>query len=161
MDGRFFRVTLLRDGRFAEFTRLAAGLSRAQFDELSGFVETHVDGELPPEIQPPPQPARFLWLARAMTLGTVAIEGAIAVAFLWPFGGLVHRARDALLLLFCTTVYAVATVEGFAWMLLAMGVAQLEPARRTTRVLYLAVYALVLLHKQVNFPRVAARWLGV
>jgi hypothetical protein len=152
---------MLRDHRFADFTRLAGGLSQAQFDELVGWVELHVDGELPPEIEPPAQPARFVWLARAMTVGTVVIEGAIALAFLWPFGGLVHRARDALLLLFCTTVYAVATVEGFAWMLLAMGVAQLEPARRTTRVLYLVVYALVLLHKQANFPRLAARWLGV
>jgi hypothetical protein len=160
MDGRFFRVTLLLDPRFEDFTRVAGGISPLHLDVFKSYLRLHVDGPLLEPLEAPPQPARFVLLAQAMTLGTVAIEGAIAAAFLWPFGGLVARARHALLLLFCTTVYAVATVEGFAWLLLAMGVSQCEPERRRTRLLYIAVFALVIVHKEVPWARMAAGLAG-
>ena len=84
-----------------------------------------------------------------MTWWTVFLEGAVAVAFLWPLERGVSRGRDALLLLFCVTTYAVAPVEGFGWLLIAMGVAQCAPERRRTRLLYLAVFALVLFYRDV------------
>jgi len=97
----------------------------------------------------PAVPPRLLAVARAMAAGTVAIEAAIAVVFLLPLGWRIARMRDALLLVFCATTYALAPVAGFGWLLLSIGVAQLEPARRRTRATYLVAFALVL---------VEARW---
>lgn len=60
-------------------------------------------------------PPRLATVARAMALATVAIEGAIAVAFLLPLGWGIAGIRHALLLLFCATTNALAPVAGFGW----------------------------------------------
>jgi hypothetical protein len=147
LDGRFFRVTLLTDPRFAGFAQLAGGVLPEQFEELRAFVKQHVDGQLFAPSVFPAEPPQFLQLARFMTWWTVAIEGAIALTFLWPMGRGLSKARDAILLTFCVTTYAVATVAGFGWLLLALGVAQCEPERRKTQLLYLAVFALILFYR--------------
>jgi hypothetical protein len=95
-----------------------------------------------------------------MTLFTVAIEALLAVAFLWTPDRGVSRIRDASLLVFCATTYTVATVEGFGWLLIAMGVAQCAPGRSGTRTLYLAAYALVLFHREVPWLRMLADSVG-
>jgi hypothetical protein len=149
LDGRFFRVTLLTDPRFSGFAQLAGGLLPEQFEELRAFVKQHVDGQL---IEPsflPAEPPRFILLAACMTWWTVAIEGAVALAFLWPVGRGLSKMRDAILLTFCVTTYAVATVAGFGWLLLALGVAQCEPGRRKTQISYLIVFALILFYRDV------------
>jgi hypothetical protein len=40
-------------------------------------------------------------------------------------------------------------VEGFGWLLMAMGVAQCEPVRKRTRLFYLAIFGLVLFYREV------------
>ena len=97
----------------------------------------------------PALPAALDSFARIATAATGAIEAAVDLAFLWPLGRGPSRARDALLLGFAATTYAVATVEGFAWLLLAMGTAQCEPDRHRTRLAYLGVYALVLVYREL------------
>ncbi len=149
LDGRFFRVLMLTDPRFAGFARLAGGLAPDLLESLRGFVTQHVDGQFVAGFDAPQEPARFLWLAHCMTWWTVLLEGAVAVVFLWPLERGVSRGRDALLLLFCVTTYAVAPIEGFGWLLIAMGVAQCAPERRRTRLLYLAVFALILFYRDV------------
>ncbi|HJY83985.1 MAG TPA: hypothetical protein VKK81_23230 [Candidatus Binatia bacterium] len=149
LDGRFFRVLLLTDLRFAEFAQLAGGLTLDSLESLREFVTQHVDGQLFAVLNPPREPARFLWLARCMTWWTVILEGAIAIVFLWPAKQRLSTLRDALLLTFCATVYAVAPVEGFGWLLIALGVAQCDPARRRPRFLYLAVFALILFYREI------------
>jgi hypothetical protein len=161
MDGRFFRVTLLTDERFADFSRVVGGLSQDQYDELSAFVTAHVDESLPPGIEPPVEPERFRRLALFLTHGTWLLEGAVGLTFLWPRRDRVSWLRDPMLLLFCSTVYAVATVEGFAYELLAMGVAQCDPRQRAMRVLYLVAYLAVVVHKMMPWHAIAARALGV
>jgi hypothetical protein len=84
-----------------------------------------------------------------MTWWTVAVEGAVALTFLWPVGRGLSKVRDATLLTFCVTTYAVATVAGFGWLLLALGIAQCQPERRTTQLCYLAVFVLILFYRQV------------
>jgi hypothetical protein len=147
LDSRFFRITLLTDPRFAGFAQLAGGLLPEQFEELRVFVKQHVDGQLFEPSVLPAEPLRFLQLARFMTWWTVAIEGAIALTFLWPVGRGLSKVRDAVLLTFCVTTYAVATVAGFGWLLLALGSAQCEPERRKTQLLYLLVFALILFYR--------------
>jgi hypothetical protein len=149
LDGRFFLVTLVDDGRFEDFALLATGMEWEQLAALRDLVREHQDGLRPPGTEDPAVPARLVALARVLTASAAALEGAIAAAFLLPLGRRLSPVRDALLLLFCATTYAVANVASFGWLLLAMGVAQCEPGRGRTRGAYLAVYALVLF---------AARW---
>jgi hypothetical protein len=149
LDGRFFRVTMLTDPRFAGFIQLVGGLMPERLDELRAFVKQHVDGQLFEPSFLPAEPPRFLLLAAYMTWWTVAIEGAIALTFLWPVGRGLSKVRDAILLTFCVTTYAIATVAGFGWLLLALGIAQCQPERRTTQLFYLAVFVLILFYREV------------
>lgn len=148
LDGRFFRVTMLIDSRFTSFVQLAGGLTPDQLESFRGFLTQHVDGQLLEPLEVPLEPARFIWLAQFMTRWTVLLEGAVAIAFLWPGNRGLAKLRDALLLVFCATTYAVAPVEGFGWLLVAMGIAQCGPARRKTQLLYLVVFALIFFYRE-------------
>jgi hypothetical protein len=147
LDGRFFRVALLTDPRFEDLARLVGGLGPESLAELREFLRQHVDGPPLMGTPVPPELSRLASVAHGLTLWTAALETAVAAAFLWPRGRGLSRVRDALLLLFCATTYAIATVEGFAWLLLAMGVAQCE--RGATRLAYLVVFFLVLVYREV------------
>ena len=96
---------------------------------------------------------RFRAWTWGATLWTLAIEGALAVAFLAP-AWITKRFRDPLLLTFCAVTYAFAPVGGVAWLLLSMGLAQAQPARGTTAA-YLGVALLVLVYDQDPW-----RWLA-
>jgi hypothetical protein len=143
-DGRFFRVSLVDDSRFEDFTRLAAGLDPDELDLLRGLVKEHHDGIHVPAPGAPAPPARLLAVADALTASTIAIELAVAAAFLAPLGSFVSRARHVLLAVFCAATYALAPVAGFGWLLLSMGVAQAEPEKERTRLVYLVAFAVVL-----------------
>lgn len=52
----------------------------------------------------------------------------------------------------CTVTYAVATVDGFGWLLLAMGAAQCRLEQRRTRLAYVAVFVLILLYREIPRP---------
>jgi hypothetical protein len=149
LDGRFFLVTLIDDARLEAFTKLAADLDGGEISALRDLVREHTDGIRPPAASDPELPARLVLLARALTLSLLALEAVVAAAFLCPAARRLARARDAVLLVFCTAVYALAPVEGFAWLLLAMGVASCETTGPRTRRAYVLVFAFVLL---------AARW---
>lgn len=143
LDGTFMRVTLVHDRRMEGAARVAAGLAPEDLGALRARVERHADVSLgaPPA---PPAPARLGRVADAATWWTAALEAAAAAAFLWP-GRSTAALRDPLLLLFCVTTYAVAPVQGFGWLLLALGVAQC-PARGELRLAYLGAFGLVILY---------------
>ena len=84
-----------------------------------------------------------------MTFWTVGIEGFVALTFLWPCDRGPSRLRDAGLLVFCATTFAAATVAGFGWLLIAMGIAQCAPAKTGPRLGYLGAFALILVHREV------------
>lgn len=147
LDGRFFGVLLLTDRRFESFARIAGGLTPELLESLRAFVTQHVDGPFLATLGAPQAPSRFLWLTYLMTWWTVLLEGAIAVTFLWPLTHRMAQRRDTLLLLFCVTTYAVAPVEGFGWLLIAMGIAQCDSAQRKTRLLYLAAFFLIVFYR--------------
>jgi hypothetical protein len=144
VDGRFFRVTLLDDERMEGLARLAGGLDEDAFLALRALVREHADGAFVPWAEMPAEPPRFRTLAHALTGATLAAEGALAAAFLAPLPARFALARHGLLLGFCAGAYALAPVAGFGWLLLSMGVAQLDPDRRRLRVAYLAAFAFVL-----------------
>lgn len=144
LDGGFFRVTLVDDPRFADFTRLAAGLDAETFDGLRALVSEHQDGLFIPRPELPVPPKRLLAVADALTASTLAVEAAVAIAFLAPLGWRIARARHVLLAVFCATTYALAPVAGFGWLLLSMGVAACEPQRERMRSVYLVAFVVVL-----------------
>jgi hypothetical protein len=144
LDGRFFRVTLVEDERLECVASALGGIDPEALQARRAFVAQHVDGVglLGPV---PEETARLRRLAVAATWLTLAVEAAVAIAFLAPLG---RRAwlRHALLLLFCATTYAIAPVAGFGWLLLAMGAAHCEPGARRLRLAYVAVFALLILY---------------
>jgi hypothetical protein len=148
---KVFRVLLLTDRRFESFAQVAGGLTPELLESLRAFVTQHVHGPLFAASDAPQEPTRFLWLTYLMTWWTVLLESAVAVTFLWPCERGMAQWRNATLLLFCATIYAVAPVEGFGWLLIAMGVAQCDPARRKTCLLYLVVFLLIIFYRDAQW----------
>jgi len=149
MDGTFFHVTLLVDPRFEGFTRLIGGLSIDQIEAARVALGRHADGGTLDAVAAATPSARFEWLAFAVTRWTIAIEGAVFVAFCWRRDRGISKLRNALLIVFCATTYAVATVDGFGWLLIAMGLAGCKVERTRTRVALLATFALILFYREV------------
>ena len=158
-DGRFFRVTLLTDERFADAARLVGGLSPAQLDENRRFLTPPPAGaELlrPPRLVEPPRLRAFAWAA---TWCGLALEAVVAAAFLLPGGSGLGRLRHVILLAFCAVTYAVAPVAGFGWLLLVMGLATAEPTDRLLVRAYVAAFLLVLVYSEVPWAGAALQWL--
>jgi len=159
VDGRFFRVTLLTDARFEQLAVLAGGMSFEEWERNDLAVDEllrSAPAEAGIELVEPPGIRR---LAAALTLFTGAIEAALAVAFLWPPGRGPSRWRHPLLLTFAASTFSFATVRGFGWLLMSLGVAQCAPEARRTRAAYLAVFALVALYHAVPWARPLIHWL--
>jgi hypothetical protein len=154
MDARFFRVTFILDERFEGFARLAGGLGLDQLLALREILDQHVDGANLAEALPLDQTKRFLWLAHFTTYWTVLIEGLLALAFFWPVNRGLSKLRDLLLICFCVTTYAVATVEGFGWLLIAMGIAQCDSTRWRLRLGYLGAFVLILFYREVPWAEI-------
>jgi hypothetical protein len=138
-DGTFLRVTLLADPRLGALAPLATGLAPDELPTWRDWISGHAIVSEPPG----PLPARLRVVAGLATAWTLALEAAVAAAFLARGPRWLARARDALLLAFCATTYAVLPVKGFGWLLLAMGAAQSPPERRRWRAAYAATFAWV------------------
>jgi hypothetical protein len=158
VDGRFFRVTLLTDERFADASLVFGGLSREQMIQNRAFLEPLPEGaEL---LTPPPfvEPPRLRAFAAAATWGGLLLEGLIALTCLVPVKGRLDLARHGLLLAFCVTTYALAPVAGFGWLIATMGLAQCRPHQQSLHGAYLAVFILILLYSEFPWTGVLAEW---
>jgi len=150
VSGVAFRVTLILDPRFEDFTRLAAGVSPDWIEAQRVLLGQHADGaQSLGAASGSAEWARVGRIARAGTFWTLGLEALVALAFLWPPGRGLPKARDAALQVFCATTYAVATVAGFGWLLVAMGVAQSDRPQGRARALYLAVFVLILFSREI------------
>jgi hypothetical protein len=148
VDESFFRSLLLTDYRFEEPAIRLGGMTSEGLDEARALIEENRHAEDKPAPGTLETPA-LRTLASFATWFTLGIEAAVAVLFLFPGRNAVVRRRDFALLAFCATTYAIAPVPGFGWLLLAMGIAQCPEDARRTHGLYLACFALVLLHDHV------------
>jgi hypothetical protein len=148
IDGRFFRVTLVTDPRFAAATRIIGGLSDEQLRAAREAVALLPHGaELldPPELV---EPARLRLFAVASTWGVVALETLVA-ALMLARSRLPGILRHAALLSFCAVTYAFAPVAGFGWLLLVMGLSQVEPRQVWLGRLYQLMFLIVLFYDEV------------
>jgi hypothetical protein len=129
VSGAFLEYEMLCDPRFAGFTQVLTGLpaqaleaNRAAMEGLTAADAQHATAALTTV------PAVAV-IADVMTWSTLILESWIAIAFLAPRSGPLGRYRDVPLIAFLLTTYAVATVPGFAYLLLAMGFVQCERRR--------------------------------
>lgn len=144
VSGEFFNYFLLQDTRFDLFARHLGGLGSTdlmtgqverRFYTLFGNPESAVALPLAPQVR---------WIASFMTWWTLAIEAAVAAAFLWPMGQGLSKWRDAILVAFILSTYFIAPILYFAWLLVAMAVVQCDRARfRYWPMVYVAVLALI------------------
>ena len=156
VDGRFFRVTLLTDERFADASLVFGGLSREQMATNRAFLEPLPEGASllePPRFVEPPRLRAF---ATGATWGGLILEALVALLSVIPPGRRIEAARHASLLAFCVTTYALAPVAGFGWLLATMGLAQCRPDQRLLRGAYVAAFILVLLYTEVRWTAVLA-----
>jgi hypothetical protein len=151
LDGRFFRVTLIQDARFADVAMLLGGLSPEELAQDREYLEPLPEGAVLVDARVLVEPPAFRRLASALTWGGLALEVLVAAAFLLPARPLL---RHAALLLFCVTTYAVAPVAGFGCLLLVLGLVQTTPAEPRTRAVYVAAFFLVLTYAE-------APWAGL
>jgi hypothetical protein len=148
-DGTFFTYELLSDERFAHFTALFGGTSLATLAENRELRDLIVHGytrgmEISSvQLSSSPGVAALAW---CLTWWTVAIEGALAVLFLWRDHPRIATLRNGLLLFFAVTTYAVATVRGFGWMLMLLGMAQTTEEQRRWRMAYFSAFLLIQLY---------------
>jgi hypothetical protein len=149
LDGTFFKVTLLVDPRFEGFVQVVAGLDLNTIDRWREFLEAHRDSPLALDDSGIALPARFTALAYAATGWNLFINAALAIAFLWPRCRMSDNISHVLLLTYCAITYAVATVDGFAWLLLAMGASMCTFEQRRTRIAYVAVFVLIIFYREI------------
>ena len=159
VDGRFFRVTLLTDERFADASLVFGGLTRLQMAENRKFLEPLPEGA---ELLDPPafvEPPRLRVFAAVATWGGLMLESLVALLCLIPAEGRIQVARHAAILAFCVTTYALAPVAGFGWLIATMGLAQCHSNQRLLRGAYILVFVLILLYAEVPWAGVLSAWL--
>jgi hypothetical protein len=149
LDGRFFRVTFLTDPRFDAVAQLIGGLSQEQLEANRAALDPLPDGVRLLNPQVVEDPTRLRVLAGVSTFGILALETVVALSMLVPATSLVEIARHTALLLFCGITYAFAPVAGFGWLLLVMGLVQVEPQQVWLRRAYVAMFLAVLFYDEV------------
>jgi hypothetical protein len=160
VDGRFFRVTLLTDERFADASLVFGGLARDQMADNRRFLEPLPEGAV--LLDPPPfvEPPRLRMFAAVATWGGLVLEALVALLCLIPAKGRLDLARHAALLVFCTTTYALAPVAGFGWLIATIGLAQCRPNQHLLRGAYISVFLLIVLYSEIPWTGVLAEWTG-
>lgn len=147
-DGRFFRVTLLTDPRFAGSVLLFGGLTKDQLKENREYLNPLPAGA---ELLNPPKfinPPAFRFFALVSTWGILALEAAVAILFLLP-GQRLYWGRHIILLFFCLITYPFAPVAGFGWLLLVMGMALCKVEHRALKGAYIAMFFFILLLSEI------------
>lgn len=141
MSGDFFHYTLLFDARFRTLAEAVGGLAPASYD--ANWLAHRQLGEVAAgSMRPLVSGAWITFIAKGMAGWTLFIEGAVALAFLFPWRGGLARWRSPLLLCFVGTTYLLAPVLGFAYVLLCMGVTTLSASElKRYRAPYIAAFA--------------------
>jgi hypothetical protein len=153
LDQRFFRVTLLTDPRFEVVAQLIGGLSAAELEANRQALTPLPHGaELlaPPRVHESPRLRAF---AVVSTWGILFLEAAVSGLMLTATAGRFTHLNHASLLLFCGVTYAFAPVAGFGWLLLAMGLAQLDERQQWWRRVYVAAFVAVIFYGELPWAR--------
>jgi hypothetical protein len=143
LDGTFFSFELLTDSRLAILATPATGLLVDQINanrELINALMLFPGAGLTVTLQS--APGIEAW-ARILSYGTVAIEGALAVAFIALYRRPDLDLPNWMLIAFNLATYSLAPVLGFGFVLTVMGFAQCPADRRDTRIAYVLSFLFV------------------
>ncbi len=143
LGGTFFEFTLLYDPRFRNVADLVGGVPTSVALDNIATLRALLDPFSSVDVADLRGSARLLGISRLLALWTVITEAAVAVAFLWPKGTLISKSRHLILIVFIATVYPIASVLGFAWLLIAMALAQSSDTSWSTRLAYVALFVLL------------------
>lgn len=141
-DGRLFVLLAHDHPALQNLARVAdaegAGALAAD-DSVSSSLDPTVASPRETMVDLPGVRALAPWLA----IGTLLLEGAVALIFALPHRRVLAALRAAALLGFAAVTYVLAPVVGFAWILLALGLAQADPTRTGERLAYLAGFIVI------------------
>ena len=149
LDGRYFQVHLLTDHRFQETTEILGGMSALDVrrarerlalplleSDTANLDAAALSSRNREGIQ---LPVSYLRLAAILTWGTLLFEITLALVFLLPWWRW-ETPRHVLLLAYTLGIYALATIPGFGWLVLLMGMAQVPRERSTLRATYVTAW---------------------
>lgn len=148
LDKRFFSFAIIEDPRFSQFTQLVCNISEDELYYFRDYITQHIDGELiyveviDFNLNCIDEVSGFL------TYYTLILELMIALLFLIPKHMAISKFRDYFLILFCLSVYSVATVEGFGWLLIAMGISQSDN-KKIPVLLYILCFLIILIYREI------------
>jgi len=149
LDKRFFSVNMIEDPRFSEFTQVTCNISKDDLDYFRDYVKQHVDGNLVFAEVINFNLKCINKIAGFLTYYTIVLELLVALFFLIPKKISIAKYRDYFLILFCISVYSVATVEGFGWLLIAMGISQSDN-KKLPILLYILSFFIILFYREVS-----------
>lgn len=147
LDKRFFSVNMIEDPRFSEFTQVTCNISKDDLDYFRDYVKQHVDGNLVFAEVINFNLKCINKIAGFLTYYTIVLELLVALFFLIPKKISISKYRDYLLILFCISIYSVATVEGFGWLLIAMGISQSD--NKKLPFLYILSFLIILIYREI------------
>jgi len=149
LDKRFFSVNMIEDPRFSEFTQVTCNISKDDLGYFRDYVKQHVDGNLVFAEVINFNLKCVNKIAGFLTYYTIVLELLVALLFLIPKKISISKYRDYFLILFCVSVYSVATVEGFGWLLIAMGISQSDN-KKLPILLYILSFFIILFYREVS-----------
>ena len=149
LDKRFFSVAMVEDPRFSEFTQLTCNISEYELYDFRDYITQHVDGKLLNGNVVNFNLGCIDKISGFLTYYTLILELLVALFFLIPKKLAISKYRDYFLILFCISIYSVATVEGFGWLLIAMGISQSDN-KKLPILLYILSFFIILFYREVS-----------
>jgi hypothetical protein len=144
-DGRFFTVRLMSDPRFEGQAMLFSGLSRKEVRQNRAYL-SFSDSEVDlgaNESAGFQSTDRYRFWVPVFTWAVLIGEAGLALAFLLPWGRMTMLVRHGGLMAFCLGTFAFAPVPTFGWLMVTLGLAQVDPRHRHLRVSYVTVWFLI------------------
>jgi hypothetical protein len=148
LDKRFFGFAMVADPRFTEFTQLTCDITEDELYDFRDYITQHVDGHLLYSDVIDLNLNCINKISGFLTYYTIILELLVALFFLIPKKLAISKYRDYILIMFCISVYSVATVEGFGWLLIAMGISQ-NDNKKQIKLLYLLSFLVILMYREV------------
>ena len=157
VDGSFFEFTLLTDSRFAPVAAMIGGVDTQDLDANRTVFDAMDAAGTGASVDLLGLSARLALLADVLTWWTLAIEGAVALAFVCPGGQLAGSPPRPLADHVHGHHLPGAPVLGFGWLLLVLGLAQCRSTSGRVRILYVAAFVVVRLGA-TPVLELATRW---
>jgi hypothetical protein len=134
-DGSFLYYTALTDSRLDTISVQLGGMDPAVLSQTRLVMSTLKDFPVMDAAVSLPDSSRLANVMLVMSWWTLAIEGAIAVAFFLKW-----RVRHLLLIVFLASTYFLLPVLGFGYVLAIMGLSSCTGEQKRTRIAYLTVF---------------------